>query len=212
MLKVVKTFTDAVKADKEWGCESKGPATVMLNTKITPELKRQGLSREITNRIQRLRKTSGISIEDQIDIYYSVVGESPEITAVLDTHQRAIADITRMPVMEASLRDMSAPFVGETEFIDPDNEAEHVKLYIHMAQPVFNDDRLQAEFNSHNTEQRDFVSLLKSYVKQFNPADLSKRVKESNDTLTLRLDGVDVTLKRGDHFFLNNKDRNSSGA
>jgi len=86
MLKVVKTFSDAVKKDDTWGCESKGTATVMLDTKVTPELNRKGLSREITNRIQRLRKTSGISIEDQIDIYYDVVGESPEITKTLATY------------------------------------------------------------------------------------------------------------------------------
>lgn len=36
----------------------------MLDVHLTPELRRMGLSREITNRIQRLRKTSGISIDD----------------------------------------------------------------------------------------------------------------------------------------------------
>lgn len=80
MLKVNKTFQKAIASDKDWACESKGTATVMLDTKVTPELKRQGLSREITNRIQRLRKTSGISIDDQIDIFYEVQNESPEIT------------------------------------------------------------------------------------------------------------------------------------
>jgi len=90
MLKVVKTFTEAVKNDKAWSVESKGTATIMLNTQLTPELKRSGLSREITNRIQRLRKTSGISIDDQIDIYYEVVGDSPEIRAVLDTYVQLI--------------------------------------------------------------------------------------------------------------------------
>ena len=143
MLKVVKTFTEAVKKDKDWGCESKGTATVMLDTKVTPELKRQGLSREITNRIQRLRKTSGISIEDQIDIYYEVVGESPEISKTLDTYLQAIQDQTRMPVVDANERNKAAPFIGETEFIDPDNESEHVKMYIHMAQAEFNDDKLE---------------------------------------------------------------------
>ena len=90
MLKVVKTFTQETKDDKRWSCESKGTATVMLDTQLTPELKRQGISREITNRIQRLRKTSGISIEDQIEIYYNVVGESPEINAALDLHLQGI--------------------------------------------------------------------------------------------------------------------------
>ena len=115
----------------------------MLNTKLTPELKRQGLSREITNRIQRLRKNSGISIDDQIDIFYDIVGESPEITMVLDSHQRGIQETTRMPVLEMSQRDRSAPMVGETEFIDPDNSEEQIKICIHMAQPVFLDEQIQ---------------------------------------------------------------------
>jgi isoleucyl-tRNA synthetase len=42
----------------------------MLDTEQTEELKNMGLSREVTNRIQRLRKTSGISIDDQIEIFY----------------------------------------------------------------------------------------------------------------------------------------------
>jgi hypothetical protein len=42
-----------------------------------------------------------------------------------------------------------------------------------------------------------------------NPVDLAKRCSENNDTLEVRLDGVSVLLKRGEHFWLNNKDRNS---
>ena len=34
-------------------------------------------------------------------------------------------------------------FVGETEFQDLENLTEHVKLYIYMAKPVFNNDALQ---------------------------------------------------------------------
>ena len=52
-------------------------------------------------------------------------------------------DQTRMPIVPASQRNKSAPFVGETEFIDPDNESEHVKIYIHMAQVEFLDDKLE---------------------------------------------------------------------
>lgn len=102
MLKVVKAFNKTVSADKQWACESKGTATVMLDTKVTPELKRQGLSREITNRIQRLRKTSGISIDDQIDVFYQVQGQSPEISSTLDHFARSIEETTRMPLLELS--------------------------------------------------------------------------------------------------------------
>lgn len=53
------------------------------------------------------------------------------------------------------------------------------------------------------------MKVLKSCVKQINPAELSRRVAENNGALEIRLDGVDVVLRRGEHFFLNNKDRNN---
>lgn len=143
MLKVQKSFNAQVSADKDWACESKGTATVMLDIKVTPELKRQGLSREITNRIQRLRKTSGISIEDQIDIFYQVQGESPEINQTLDKFASNIEDQTRMPLLELAQLQGKPTFVGETEFVDPENESEQVKIYIYMAKPEFNDQALQ---------------------------------------------------------------------
>lgn len=47
-----------------------------------------------------------------------------------------------MPLLEVGDRDKLAPFVGETEFVEPDNEVEQVKIYIHLARPVFMDDAL----------------------------------------------------------------------
>jgi len=48
-----------------------------------------------------------------------------------------------MPVLPLSQKkSKDAPFVGETEFVAPDNEAEQVKIYIFMAQAEFNDEAL----------------------------------------------------------------------
>jgi hypothetical protein len=63
MLKVTKQFNDTYSTSKQYAVASTSVA-VMLDFVQTEELMRHGLSREITNRIQRLRKTSGISIED----------------------------------------------------------------------------------------------------------------------------------------------------
>lgn len=57
-------------------------SSVMLDIVQTDELKNIGLAREITNRIQRLRKTSGISIDDQIEIFYSFDDESKTVAKV----------------------------------------------------------------------------------------------------------------------------------
>ncbi len=57
----------AVAADKG--------VTVGLDTAITPELKAEGLARELVRRIQDLRKKAGFNIEDRIDTYYQAEGE-----------------------------------------------------------------------------------------------------------------------------------------
>ena len=48
---------------------------VGLDTAITPELKAEGLARELVRRIQDLRKKAGFNIEDRINTYYQTDGE-----------------------------------------------------------------------------------------------------------------------------------------
>ncbi len=43
---------------------------VKLDLKITPDLKKEGVKREIVRSINNLRKTAGLTIEDTVDIYY----------------------------------------------------------------------------------------------------------------------------------------------
>ena len=54
----------------------------MLYTVKDEELMRKGLSREVTNRIQRLRKTSGISIEDQIEIFFEFANSASDTSEI----------------------------------------------------------------------------------------------------------------------------------
>lgn len=114
-----------------------------------------------------------------------------------------------MPVVPLSEKSGNAPFIGETEFVDPENEAEQVKLYIYLAQAEFVDAALQADFGQFSNEQRDFVAVLKSYVLQYNSEELERQVTTNNGALNLRLDGNSVTLVRGTHFFYNKKDKKS---
>ena len=56
-------------------------------------------------------------------------------------------DVTRMPVMPLSEKSGNAPFIDETEFTSPENEAEQVKIYIYLASPVFINEALQVSKN-----------------------------------------------------------------
>lgn len=47
---------------------SSGKTTVALDITINEDLKKEGIARELVNRIQNLRKESGFEVTDRIDI------------------------------------------------------------------------------------------------------------------------------------------------
>ena len=51
-----------------WLVANSGKLTVALDITVTEELKREGIAREIVNRIQNLRKSSNFEITDRIDV------------------------------------------------------------------------------------------------------------------------------------------------
>ena len=65
-----------------WLVTSEGKLTVALDITLTPELEKEGVARELINRIQNIRKDSGLEVTDKIRV------EIENITAV----QEAVAD------------------------------------------------------------------------------------------------------------------------
>jgi len=62
---------------------AEGAYVVALDTAITPELKAEGLAREVVRRIQDLRKTAGFDIADRIATYYL---PSDGLRQAIETH------------------------------------------------------------------------------------------------------------------------------
>jgi isoleucyl-tRNA synthetase len=61
----------AVAADKQ--------VTVAIDANITPELRAEGLAREIVRRIQAMRKEAGFNIEERITTFYQTGGQLGEV-------------------------------------------------------------------------------------------------------------------------------------
>ena len=61
----------AVAADKK--------VTVAVDSKITPELRMEGLAREIVRRIQAMRKSADFDISDRITTYYQTEGDLMQV-------------------------------------------------------------------------------------------------------------------------------------
>lgn len=54
-----------------WQVANEGKLTVALEVTVTEELRKEGIARELVNRIQNIRKSSGLEIVDRIHIYLS---------------------------------------------------------------------------------------------------------------------------------------------
>ena len=65
----------------------KGSVTVALDVTISPELRSEGIARELVNRIQNLRKDSGLDVTDRIDLY---VENHPEIEQAVNINKNYI--------------------------------------------------------------------------------------------------------------------------
>ena len=65
--------------------------TVLLDTQLTPDLIREGLARELVNRVQKLRKDSGLQISDRIKLGFVA---DAELAAAIADHKDYIAGET----------------------------------------------------------------------------------------------------------------------
>ncbi len=54
-----------------WLVANNGQVTIALDVTVTPELKREGIAREIVNRVQNIRKQSGFEVTDRICLVFS---------------------------------------------------------------------------------------------------------------------------------------------
>jgi isoleucyl-tRNA synthetase len=69
-----------------------GRLVVTIDTHITDELRREGLARDLVNRIQKMRKDADMKVDDRIDV--SVVTDSSDIRAAVEQNHDLIAGET----------------------------------------------------------------------------------------------------------------------
>jgi isoleucyl-tRNA synthetase len=72
-----------------WTVASDGGETVGLEVEITPELRREGLAREVIRLVQEARKSDGLRVSDRIRVRWDTT--EPELSAALTEHGELIA-------------------------------------------------------------------------------------------------------------------------
>jgi isoleucyl-tRNA synthetase len=99
-----------------------GGYVVALNTAVNPDLKREGLMRDLVRFIQQARKDAGFNISDTISTYYAVMEDSDGVLADLaDTlSDPERARYVRSETLSAALTQGEAPTGAFTQLIDLD--------------------------------------------------------------------------------------------
>ncbi|CAF3852364.1 unnamed protein product, partial [Rotaria magnacalcarata] len=98
---------------------------VLLDYTADASLKDEGLIREITSRIQKLRKEAKVKPTDDILVYYSVEPQTSEIARVSLEQRGEIEVIIQKPFLPLAERDQN-PVVIEKKFPIKDGEIEFV--------------------------------------------------------------------------------------
>jgi isoleucyl-tRNA synthetase len=91
-----------------WVVASEGILTVALDVEITPELKAEGIAREVVNRIQNARKEGEFEVTDKILVHYR---GSDEVHNSISTHVSYIGE----EVLASHLERMSDEFNGAVQ-------------------------------------------------------------------------------------------------
>ncbi|MFN8591425.1 MAG: isoleucine--tRNA ligase [Thermomicrobiales bacterium] len=86
--------------------------TVVLDTSLTPELIREGISRDFVRGIQDARKRAGYRIEDKIEIAYLA---DPEAAAAIESHRRYVMTETLAVVLRGETA------TGASDAIEPES-------------------------------------------------------------------------------------------
>jgi isoleucyl-tRNA synthetase len=112
-------IAEEVNVKKVLHSTEKNDKIILLDINISPELKREGLAREIIRNIQSLRKKSAFKVEDRIDVFYQTD------SAILSETLGEYSDLVKKEVLANSLVSSKEEVDGSDEFV-----IENDKLWI----------------------------------------------------------------------------------
>ncbi len=106
-----------------WLVASEGGITIALDTTLTPELIKEGIARDVVNRVQNLRKDTGLEVQDKIEIAF-LVHENAVVNDALTDFAAYIQAETQ------ALKLALSPELADTTALEIDDYTLQIKLEV----------------------------------------------------------------------------------
>lgn len=102
-LNVKKVTNTEIISRTNWVNKTDGGFSVALNTELSPELKIEGLARDLERAIQDLRKKSGLQVGQLVDLYYTTTDAelSEALTNLMDRKKTFVNQVKTSLEVEA---------------------------------------------------------------------------------------------------------------
>jgi isoleucyl-tRNA synthetase len=109
------------RATGEYAVQEEGGVVVALDPRVTPELRQEGMARELVSRVQRMRKDAGLQVSDRIRL---AVRGADEIESAARAHREYVAgEVLARPFLvgaeEIGTAEPGRP--GAADAFDPSN-------------------------------------------------------------------------------------------
>jgi isoleucyl-tRNA synthetase len=118
-------------AEGQYATHTDNDVVVRLDIQIHPDLQGEWLAREMTNRVQKLRKKAGLQAIDDVDVYYKLEeGTGAELEAAIGQYDAVIQKtVGNVP------RDIKDRKAGGTELISEEQEIADAKFVLYLVRP-----------------------------------------------------------------------------
>lgn len=114
-------------SEGQYATHTDNDVVVRLDIQVHPDLQGEWLARELTNRVQKLRKKAGLQATDDVNIFYRFEeGLGGELIAALTIHSEVIKKTVGSLPKDAKERD------GGNTLIEEEQEVADIKFFLYL--------------------------------------------------------------------------------
>jgi len=160
-------------------------------------LKDEGTAREVVNRIQKLRKKSGIQVSDPVEAFYDIDEHSP-FSSFLKSSRQYIETSTKVSFIPLKFRSQWSRVV-----VSEENTVNGHKFKLSLAVHSF--PLAHEALKKKLSKDDDYINLLQSFINMKKYSSF-KRELESKSKYHLKFEGHNLELELGKDIFLSSSD------